>query len=381
MVSSNHPDEHDLWAGDLPPTAPPNANDDPRPYNIFNAPPAHSYAGPTFNDRFASQDLSGLSGAGTPSSLRDEYELHFGAHPTIGAAAPSPPSPPPLEFDEIINLLAFVPNETTGSTLLQGSAGPTPDRSAPIQAPRPAPIQIPTFSQASHSSFEGPPMSASFPYSMYSRPPPMFSDVQRARSHSYGGPIPGPYASSAHPSVFHSPSNTGFSGTFHVEFQDMTPGPSRLASSRPGPAQHIIQFDLDNHPPEDTPFPGTIQSASTPLPGSPSEESSFMSSPTLSPASSTSSLANPPSPTTSRAETFRWRLNSQESQGWRCDCKTTAKKKKRHLESCPKNPNKPTIKCPCCSQIFIGGSRKSALKKHMLNFHKDRLYMLKGYKG
>ncbi|KAG8893500.1 hypothetical protein FRC01_013552 [Tulasnella sp. 417] len=207
------------------------------------------------------------------------------------------------------------------------------------------------------------------------------SDVQRARSHSYGGPIPGPYYSSAHPSVFHSPSNTGFSGTFHVPFQDMAPGPSRLTSSPPGPVQHIIQFDLDNHPSEDTSVPGTIQSVSVPLPGSPSDDSSFMHSPTLSPASSTSSLANPPSPTTSRAETFRWRLNSQESQGWRCDCKTTAKKKKRHLESCPRNPNKPTIKCPCCSQIFIGGSRKSALKKHMLNFHKDKLYMLKGYKG
>ncbi|KAG8901266.1 RHO1 GDP-GTP exchange protein 2 [Tulasnella sp. 408] len=92
------------------------------------------------------------------------------------------------------------------------------------------------------------------------------------------------------------------------------------------------------------------------------------------------SLANPASPTAARTETFQWHPNSQESQGWRCDCGTSAKVRKRHLESCPRNPCKPAIKCPCCSQIFVGGSRKSALKKHVVNLYMDKLHLLKKYK-
>lgn len=376
MVSQNHPDEYDFWAADFPSDAPPNASDDLHPYNTFNAAPAYPHAVPTFNDGFGSQHLSDLSGAGTPSSSLDDYELHFGAHPPVS----QPPSPAPLAFDDIIDILALVPNEATGPNLMQGSAAPASDQSAPIQAQGPAPLQIAALPQASPTPFGGPPMSASLPYSLYRSQTPMYPDLHRARSGSYGGPIQSPYHNSVPPSAFHTMPNTGFNGTFHVEFQDLAPSSSRMASPPVGPVQHIIHFDLGNNQYQDASIPPTIHPLSIPLPASPSEDS-FSSSPTLSPATSTSSLANPPSPTTSRTETFRWRLNSQETQGWRCDCNTKAKKKKRHLESCPRNPRRPTIKCPCCSQIFVGGSRKSALKKHMLNFHKDKVHLLKKYKG
>ncbi|KIO23548.1 hypothetical protein M407DRAFT_214456 [Tulasnella calospora MUT 4182] len=377
MVSHNHQDEYDFWAGDFPSDAPPNANDDLHPSSTFNAPPAYPHARPTFIDGLGSQHLRDLSGAGTPSSFLDDYELHFGAHPPM----PQPPSPAPLAFDDIIDIFALVPSEATGPTLIPGSAAPAPHQATPIQAPRPAPLQIAAFPQVSHAPFGGPPMSASLPYSLHSSRTPMYPDLHRARSGSYGGPIQSPYHNLVPPSSFHTMPNTASNGTFHVEFQDLAPDSSRMPSPPAGPVQHIIRFDLDNNQYHDSSVPPTIQPSSNPLPASPSADSSFVSSPTLSPATSTSSLANPPSPTTMRTETFRWRLNSQETQGWHCDCNTKAKKIKRHLESCPRNPCKPTIKCPCCSQIFAGGSRKSALKKHMLNFHKDKVHLLKKYKG
>ncbi|KAG9045783.1 hypothetical protein FS837_005645 [Tulasnella sp. UAMH 9824] len=401
MVSQNHRDEYDFWAGDFPSdgnarlshretegvapfltiyiqtAVPSSLNEDHHAYNAIDTSPAHLHDGPTFNSNFASQHPDLLSGVGTPASSRDDYELHFGTHPPVAPALPSPPSPPPLEFDEIINILALAPNEASGpSLMMQGSFAPTADPSSPIPVPGPAPVQIPTFPQANHSPFGGPSMSVSLPYRLHSSQVPMYPDVHRARSGSYAGPMQSPYHHSAHPSAFHSTPN----GTFVVPFQDLAPGPSRVTSPPSGPIQQVIHFDLDNPQHRDSPVPPTIQQSTIPIPASPSD-SSFGSSPTLSPASSTSSLANPPSPTATRTETFRWRLNSQESQGWRCDCNTKAKKKKRHLESCPRNPSKPTIKCPCCSQIFVGGSRKSALKKHMLNFHKDKVHLLKKYKG
>lgn len=152
-----------------------NANDDPHPYNAFNASPAHLHAGPTFSSDLASQLPSNISGVGTPASSMDDYELHFGAHSPVAPALPPPPSPPPLEFDEIINILALAPNEASGpSLMMQGSAAPNPDQLSPIPVPRPAPVQIPTFPQAHHAPFGGPPTSASLPYRLGSSQGPMY---------------------------------------------------------------------------------------------------------------------------------------------------------------------------------------------------------------
>ncbi|KAG8910373.1 hypothetical protein FRC00_008306, partial [Tulasnella sp. 408] len=254
MVSQNHQDEYDFWAGDFPSDVPPSLNtEDTNLYNAFNASPAHLHGGPTPNGDFTSQHPGNISGVGTPGSSMDDYELHFGAHSPVAPALPSPPSPPPLEFDEIINILALAPNEASGpSLMMQGSLAPTPDQASPIPVPGPAPVQVPTFPQAHHAPFEGPPMSVSLPYRLGSSQGPMYP-------------------------AFHSTPGTAFNGTFRVPFQDLAPSPSRMASPPAGPVQHIIHFDLDNPQNQDSAVPPTIQPSSIPIPASPSDDSSFTS--------------------------------------------------------------------------------------------------------
>ncbi|KAG8955591.1 hypothetical protein FRC04_007582 [Tulasnella sp. 424] len=366
------PDNSDaFWAGDFSSDGSRYADDGRHPYSTFSDPTANPYIGPTLDEELANNYPSDLSGVGSPSSPIDEYGLHFGTHPPIVA----PPSPAFLQFEDVVNLSLFANDGPSAQDYPARTLGP----SGPGQPTVSTPMQIPTSTldhAADHIPFGQ--MSASLPDSLYT---PMYPDVHRARSGSYAGPTQTPYHHSVSPSAFHTASNFGFGRTFQqVEFQDLANGPERPN----GPTQHVIDFDLDSAGYQHAGLPPTIQPSSIPLPASPSEESSSASSPspTHSPATSTSSLAAiPPSPSTSRGETFRWRLNSQDSPAWRCDCKSNAKKKKRHLESCPRNPNKPRMKCPCCDQFFIGGSRKSALKKHMLNFHKNQLHLLKKYKG
>lgn len=192
---------------------------------------------------------------------------------------------------------------------------------------------------------------------------------------SYGGP-----AQSSHPSppppAFNTTPNLGFNRPSHVKFQSISPGPSRSTSVPVGLGQHVIQFNFDTHGHQSAVHPPTMHPSSLPFPASPLEDSPSSSSLTLSPAMSTSSLPNPPSSSTVQGGTFRWRVSS-DVPDWYCDCEYQTKKRKRHLESCPRNPNKPTIECPCCSQTFIGGSRTSALRKHMGRFHKEFLHLLK----
>ncbi|KAG8979016.1 hypothetical protein FRC05_009226 [Tulasnella sp. 425] len=365
-----------FWSGDFSSDGSHHTDDGRHLYNTFGDPTANPYIGPTLEDELANRYPNDLSGAASPSSPIDEYGLHFGTHPPIDA----PLSPAFLPFGDIVHLSLFA-NEGLST---QEYPAPTLGSSGPNQPTGSTPMQIPTstLDHTDHIPFEAPQMSASLPYSLHSSQTPMYPDVHRARSGSYAGPTQTPYHHSVHPSAFHTASDLGFGRTFQVEFQDLANEPERLGSPSNGPTQHIIDFDFDSAGYQHAGPPPTIQPSSIPLPASPSEESSSSPSPTHSPATSTSSLtALPPSPSTSRGETFRWRLNSQESPAWRCDCKSNAKKKKRHLESCPRNPDKPKIKCPCCDQIFVGGSRKSALKKHMLNFHKDQLDRLKKHKG
>ncbi|KAG8929441.1 hypothetical protein FRC00_001450 [Tulasnella sp. 408] len=169
MVSQNHPHRYDSWAGEFPSDVPSNLNEDRHPHNASNASPAPPHAGPTFNDNFANQRASNISGVDTTPSSLDDYELHFGPHSPVAPVAPSPPSPPPLAFDEIINILAFSPNEAPGpSLLMQDSAGRTSNQSAPTPVQGPAPVHIPTFPQARDAPFGGPPMSVSLPYRVHS---------------------------------------------------------------------------------------------------------------------------------------------------------------------------------------------------------------------
>lgn len=201
------------------------------------------------------------------------------------------------------------------------------------------------------------------------------AEPRRATFNSDGGPAQSPHPS-LFPPAFNTTSNLGFNRPSHVEFQSISPGPSMSTSVPVGPGQHVIQFNFDTHGHQSAVHPPTMHPASGPFPAASSEDSPSSSSLNLSPAMSTSSLPNPPSSSTVRGRTFSWRVSSDGPE-WSCNCKHQPKKKKRHLESCPSNTNKPSIECPCCSQTFIGGSRESALRKHMRRFHKGFLHLLK----
>lgn len=372
MDPHNNPDQYDFWSGDLPPNASPHPNGNQYPYNTFNAPTADTQAGPAFAGPFT-HEYSNISRFEDPSSPLGEYAPQFRTHPLAYPSAP--PDHAPIAFDDIVNMFALYPNEPSSSA--QDSVDPTPHQSTPLG---PTPVQIPTSRRLSLVPFEGHSTSASAPDSMHGN----FSvysdsaDPHRATPGSYGGPSQSSSHNSLPPPAFNTTPNLGFGHPSHVESRGTSRGPSRTRSLPVGPGQHIIQFNLDNHGHLPAGHPPSIHPPSVPFPASPSEDSFSSSSPTPSPAMSTSSLPNPPSSSTMRGGTLSWRvIDSSDVPGWSCDCESKTKKKKRHLESCPRNPNKPTIECPCCSRIFIGGSRKSALKKHMKRFHKDFLNLLK----
>ncbi|KIO15580.1 hypothetical protein M407DRAFT_34827 [Tulasnella calospora MUT 4182] len=366
MNSSNDPDQDDLWSGEFPSNASHRLHNDRYLYNAFGARATGSQAsstsgGPSYHE------LSEIPGPGNPPSSMEDYEIRFETH----SLAPLSPSPVPvsLEFEDIVDLLALGPSEPH---LAPHSVTPTPDQFVQSQPSGSVPLQIPTAPHFTHEPLGDHSMSASVPYIMRSDPSFLYLDHHRARSGSYSGPGQGPCQSSVSSPASRTTPHLAFNRPFHPESQRVSHRPPRVVSPSVGPAQHIHHFDANNHGHQPSVDSSTIQPSWV----SPSEDSSSSASQAVSPAMSTSSLANLPSSSTTGGEIHRWRINL-DTPGWVCDCGTNAKKRKRHLESCPNNPNKPTIECPCCPTVFTGGSRNSALRRHMQKFHEDQMDLLK----
>ncbi|KAG9008104.1 hypothetical protein FRB90_009071 [Tulasnella sp. 427] len=273
-------------------------------------------------------------------------------------------SPAPLLLEDVVDLLALVPAEPTTA---QQPTIPISDSGEPTQtiAPGAWSIPPPPPDYLENGPFAGSPVSSSLPRDMHSSGNSLYTDHHRPHPSTFAGQAQGPSSSTVHPT-----SSLMSHRTFQIEYQDMRPDPQEtIPAEPPFPPQHVLRFGPNGHTPG---IPLAIQPTSIPLPSSPSDEPSSPSSPrsSVSPATSTASLPYPPSPSDLRGTTLRWKIDQREDQGWRCECAIQPKKKKRHLESCPNNPNKPTDKCPYCSRIFRGGSRKSARSKHVSKFHK-----------
>lgn len=368
MDSHNDSDWCDPSSGECPSNGnPPNTSNAPSP-----APHVGSTFGTSFNHDYSS--FPGLDNLSPPLS-------HFGTHPQ--APQWTGTNHPLFDSEAIASLFALCPRESSSS---QEPTTLTPSQPSLNQLSGSTVGSISTAPHITYVPFQDHSTSPPFPYTMQSKISPLYSaypeDPRRPRFGSYSGPTqysshylrppPNPYA----------PFNVGHNHRSRTETQDGRP---RFASLPVGPSQHVPQFNLDYQGHQSSINHLTVQPFSVPRTASLSEGSSSSSSrSTLSPATSTASLTNPPSPssTTVQGQTFIWRLNP-EDPGFTCDCKHVHEviKKKRHLESCPRNPHKPTIECPYCPEIYTGGSRRSTLSGHIRRAHKDKAHLLKKRKN